>query len=67
MQVYRYQHLTNYLMTKKTDGIYRLTEQNPTIYTDQKYNNQCYTNKKKRLKYTAHILESSQLTKPQLN
>ena len=67
MQVYRYQHLTNYLMTKKTDGIYRLTEQNPTIYTDQKYNNQCYTNKKKRLKYTAHILESSQLIKPQLN
>ena len=35
MQVYHYQHLTNYLMTKKTDGIYRLTEQNPTIYTDQ--------------------------------
>ena len=35
MQVYHYQHLTNYLITKKTDGIYRLTEQNPTIYTDQ--------------------------------
>lgn len=67
MQVYHYQHLTNYLMTKKLmEYIDWLNKTQQFTLTNNKTTN-VNTNKKKRLKYTAHILESSQLIKPQLN